>query len=418
MRVHGSGTVTSALLLATMTGTAWAGAVEDYVNLRATELIDLQCKALKYVEHTHVVVARDEALRNTQESGWLRNGKFDDAQYQSWFDAREATALQIAASTGCTKAAEPYLLFGRGKANELIYRGLVLAFYFDGLPADSLDRAPLTDDQKLAAQRYDGFLQQIYQANFPAFADAQRQLAFDALPATSFNPFSPTGQDGGWDGLGLDLLGGALRSDEDYNKFWSARSQASTAVDAVELEVVAESNGWRLIPESVDAHTTIPVLTRSDGAAPVRMQLWAGPTTYRLGDDRVLRMVIARQPDGGLRLMTYGTASAALSASSTARLFVQNAPHPEGFTSWSYFETASWRDTPVAFDGTAVEAACLGGPCFDFPAEAVNAITANPGNDLVELFLAAEPDAVPSPPVDKATRPGRLSVYSLARLGG
>lgn len=380
-----------------------AGAVEDYVDLRAAEIIDVQCEVLKHVEFRYLVDAQFAMLQQTPEWGWLQSGRFTQEQYNTWIDARNLEAeAKVDEAGGCTEAAGHYLLLARDRANTRIAQDLLLALHFDSLAETDLDRYLLDADQKQSIMAYDGFLQQVYGARYQDFMAFQRQQAAALLPVSSADPYN-------LDTNAVDALYG--RSDADNEKVREAQRRAVLAVNAVQFEVVAESNGWRVLPSNLEGGWVLPTLRRADAAdRDDRLIVVAGPDAYGLADySGSFQQLLARAPDGTLRLMTFGEATATLGPNPAARFYIPSVPLPVGVDEWSYFNHPTFRDLAMVWDGVAATAACLGGPCFDFPPEVFDAIGRRGEHGHVELFIADGPGAVPDPITPGNYRSGRIA---------
>ena len=391
-----------------MHGAAIAAPVDDYVTLKVAELIDNNCFALKYVEHQYALNAMYHALAETPQSDFVKSGRFSNAEYDAWVAERDSEAAQVAAQIGCTQNGQNYLLTARARASELVYRGLVLAFYFDQLPDDNFDRQALEPDEKEAAQRYDAFLQQVYQANFQAFAEAQRGAAMNELPQETFNPF------GAYSELGVDAL---MRTPQDQEKLWSARLLARSAVQAVEFEVAAETSGFRVLPFTIDGKWTVPSLLHV-ATQPVaeRSPVVYGPSEYVSDGAGGFRTVVVQRSDGGLRLLTYGAGAGKLGPGAIARIYVPTSSVPEGTGDWAFFDSPAFRTDNLVFEGTVPAGLCLSGPCFDFAPDVTSAIMALGDGRSVEIFVAASADAQPREPGSTSQRYGRFGNILLYNL--
>jgi hypothetical protein len=252
-----------------------------------------------------------------------------------------------------------------------------------------------------AAQGYDAFLQQVYGASFPDFAAREQQNAMNRLPADAF---------------GTNLFGiGQLLSQEDSEKVWAARSDASRTLQDVHFEVAAESNGYLLSPVKLVAGGTLPALTRPDGSAPP-MPIVEGPTTYKVNAEAAEIAYGVALANGRLRLVTWGDGATAALANPTVRLYVPNAPTPEGVSIWGHFSDPDWRDGTTAYEGVKLEESCLGAPCYEFDAAATEALAALPESSAAELFLSATAGDQPPPIVGGNYRWGRTGNTFLKRL--
>lgn len=391
------------------TGVALAGPVEDYVTLRTAEYLDLQCKALKYVEHSYLIAAQVQLLEQTGQWGGLQSGKLTQEQYNTWMDERNAEAKAMADAAGCTAAAEPYLVKAREQANALIAQGLLLALHFDGLPEGDPDRQLLGADQKQAAQAYDVFMQQVWGTNYSNFMGFQQQQARAALP------FTPTLTYGDVDPYGF---ASAFRTDDELDQIYGAKSRGVRAMDLVQFEVLAETNGWRVLPEHLEGGWIIPTLTRADNPAE-RLVVVQGPSAYSLADyGGTYQQLLARAPDGSVKLMIFGEAVNKLGPTPGARFYIPSLPAPQGLTDWSWFNEPTYRDTAMVWDGAPMSGTCLGGPCFEFPPEVFDAIAHRGEQGAVELFISDGPSAQPAPITPGNYRSGRIEARHFFGLMG
>ncbi len=382
-------------------GSALAGPVEDYVTLRAGEYLDLQCKALKYVEHQFLVDAQVQLLEQTGQWGGLQSGKLTQEQYNSWIDERNAEAKALADAAGCTAAAEPYLARAREQSNALIAQGLLLGLHFDSLPESDPDRHLLGADQKQAAQAYDVFLQQVWGTNYANFMGFQQEQARAALPLVP----NLTGED--YDPYGFNAM---FRSDEEMQQVYDLRSRGVRAMDLVQFEVLAETNGWRVLPEHLEGGWIIPTLTRADASDPAdRLVVVQGPAAYALADySGTYQQLLARAPDGSVKLMIWGEMANTLGPTPGARFYIPSMPTPQGHSDWSWFSDPTYRDLTMVWDGAPMTGPCLGGPCFEFPPEVFDAIGRRGEQGAVELFIADSSAAEPAPITVGSYRAGRI----------
>jgi len=393
----------SAAWLVALAGTALAGPVEDYLQLQAAERLDLKCKVLKYVEHQFLVDAEIALLEQTAEWSWLKSGRFTQQQYGAWIDERHAEAQALVDATGgCTSAAEPYLNKARSEANALIAQGLMLALHFHNLPETDAYRQLLRADQKQAAAAYDVFLQQAWGANYQSFMGFQRERASALLP---FQPTLTYGDSDPYD------FGNMFRTDDEVEQLVEARRRSARAIDLVQFEVMAETNGWRVLPEHLEGGWIIPTLTRADATNPDdRLVVVQGPAAYGLDDySGVYQQLLARAPDGTVKLMLFGEVAAQLGPTPGARFYIPSMLLPVGVDDWSYFNEPTFRDLAMAWDGTPMTGPCLGGPCFDFPPEVFDAIGRRGEQGQVELFIASDPATQPAPITPGQYRFGRIA---------
>src|SRR5690606_21336982 len=104
--------------------------------------------------------------------------------------------------------------------------------------------------------------------------------------------------------------------------------------------------------------------------------------------------VIAER-EGRLRFMTYGTDAETL-RNGAVRLLVRTGPKPENLADWEIYNFTEFRSLTSPFSGALLSEKCLGGPCFEFPAEANQALLATGFDEKAELWLSASADAVPA----------------------
>jgi len=351
------------------TSPALAADRADYVTLRTAELLNLQCAALKYVEHSYLHEAVITTLDSTDESINLITGDMSREDYDAWKQGAEDEAAQQAAEAGCTSAANSYLLTARAKASEDIFRAMLLAFHFNSLPADDRNHVTLPADQQASASSYDGFLQQVYGESYPAFAESQRQAAAASLPASAMPAAEP--EDGA-----LPTFG-AINTIQDQDRVLLAQSVAAKVVQRIEFEVIAETNGWLVKPLQTQSGAVVPALERGDGSAPgILLPVWAGPVAYNSGGAE-FRLALARAPDGVIRVMTYGEGAAVLAGTGAVRFYVAgSAPYGD----------PGFRAGASVFEAIPSDGYCLGGPCFDLPHDATVALLGGE-NTVGELVM-------------------------------
>lgn len=382
-----------------------AALADDYVTFKTAVLVNENCGGLNYFEHTRTRGAAQTALNRAPESTYVRDGRLSEEDYAAFVADLDGRAAAVAAEVGCSQAAVQYIMAGKARAAEEVYIGLVLAFTFDS-STDVLLRVELGADRKAAAQRYDSYVQQLYGANFPAFAARQRELAANEMPL--LNPF-----DAGF-GLGIPSISAA-----DSEKISNAQSIAAFAMDEVFFEVSAETSGLIVRPRPLAGRWTIPELRPASAPAAQGMPVIVLPK-YDLVDflpnDRDLserlHWLMALTPERALRVMFYGD-TAALLTDPTVRLYIRTEDLPAGASTYSYYGSPAFREATVAFEGTRVSGDCMGA-CFDFPLEATDAFVRFEDVDA-ELFVANVPDA--QPPTEYISyKPGRVSNFYAVKL--
>lgn len=401
-------------LLIAVTSSALADPIEDYSFWRTAGSIDDLCHSLKWVERDAINTLASEAIDKTGQRAHLLDGRMDQEDYNAWADGLDAAADAKAAEIGCTAAAEPYLRAARGGASDRIYQDLVLAFHFHGLPADDMNRIELAPDQIAAAGAYDGFLQQVFGANFEAFVAAQRPLAAARLPAAAMGPQV--------DEYGFPILdyGFSMMTEADYDKLWAASSAARFMIEKVHFEVSAETNNLFVRPRWVEKYWRAATLNKAPTG-----ELWAtvfdGPKAYRLDTGEDVFGVFVQMPDDALRLMTYGAnATDKLTRTGVARLFIRSEPAPADVSDYAIFDLPDFRQMAFPFDGVPVDEPCLGGPCWEFSPQTLEALYQTAPSEYAELWLSADPEAAPSATIDPGTAylRGRVTQWLLWKLNG
>lgn len=398
--------VLTGLILASSSA-AWASPAEDYVTFSTALVISQACGGLKYLEHTRTQGAVFTALNSTPQSSQVQDGRLSEDDYKQFVVDLDARAQAQAQSVGCTQTAMPYIMAAKAYAAADIYRSLVHAFNFEGA-YDVTTRMVLGADRKSAALRFDGYLQQLYGANFPAFAARQREQAIGELPMV--NPFDS----------GLGATASPPTSPEDLSKISDLQTMANIALDEVFFEVTAEVAGFIVRPRPLAEQWIIPELRRADSPNVEGMPVVVLPRSDLVDftpDDQDLSeklySLMALTPEGHLRVMFYGD-TAQLLTDPTVRLLVRTEPLPVGASKYDYFEQPGFRETTVSFNGVPVQQNCLGAPCFDFPPEATEAFVGLEDMDA-ELFVSHLPDAEPPAEYD-SYKPGRVSNFYAVKL--
>lgn len=388
-------------MLAGLTTAALADAVDEFIYWRTALALDDMCQVLKYVERTQIETLATGSLGLTTQNAQFTDGRMGEEEYSAWFEQTVGAATAAAQQMGCTSAAEPHLLQARDAASQMIYRALVIAYHFASLPEGDIYRLALSPDDIEAVNRYDAFLQQLYQQNFQSFAEAQKQAAAARLP-----PPTPT--------LYLGTYG--LLDEADSKRVWDAMDNAQNVVDLVQFEVAAETKGWRVLPSVTGTGRSRPMLVRADGSLTQQL-VWYGPLKLSTAEGLSVPIAAVQMTDGSLRIMTYGTQASAELASAKATLYVRTGTPPQGLSPYDLMADPAWPQILTAFEGTRVGDTCLGGPCFSFPPEVATAILGGTDADNAELFLAADANAQPDftkPIYDRA----RIANAGLFRVNG
>jgi hypothetical protein len=391
------------LPLALLLGTAspsLADSVADFTYWHTAMALDDKCQMFKYTERREIEAIAMTALEFTGQYAHSLDGRMSPEDYQAWFDGILAAAKAEAERLGCTAAAEPILLNARGQASGQIYQALVLAFHFATFPEGDMWRMDLSPDEVDAANRYDALLQQIYGDQFQGFSDFHKQQAAARLPAAT-------------EAFGLD---GMLLSEDGYDKMWDVQGDAHLVISNVLFEVTAELNGWRVLSDVLEDRWTIPRLARLDGSGGTPLPVWYGPIEIPIASGEKVQVVATRMSDRTLRVMTYGAVAREKLAGGVAKLFVRTGEVPAGTETWGLFESPNWPNLVTGFDGTRLDEACLGAPCFSFPAEALDAILKINDDEYSELWLSADAAVVPDLTKDSYLR-GRIRNHNLWKLG-
>jgi hypothetical protein len=377
---------------------AVAAPVDEFVKLRAAQLIDYECEALSYLEQVYLNTAQNHWLDQTPEYQSLLESSTTPEQYGEWIRAREAEAQAMAGEVGgCTPAAEPYLLQARGQANAFITQGLMLAFHFNSMLSDDPYRRAMEAGDQQAAMQYDGFLQNAFGQNYKPFMEAQNHAVSLLVPLR--------------DPTMIELYGFDHLGFEEVRKMDEARLMAIRAANTVRFQIAAVNNGWAVFAKELEGGWSVPTLraagvTDRDQSLPVV----EGPSAYALeaGGD-TFQYAFVRMPDASLRLMLLGDATAKLGPDAVARLYIPTMPLPVGVDDWNYFNHSTFRDAAMVWDGIPVSSGCLGGPCYEFPSEVFDAIARRGEKGYAELFISADPAAQPPPIVSGNYRDGRVA---------
>ena len=249
-------------------------------------------------------------------------------------------------------------------------------------PIDTdFDRIPLDGHKKQSAMGYEAYLRQLYGQNFDAFAQRQREVVVQMLPAAD---------------TGISIWSWSPDAEQDAATLWDLQTRAATAMGAVQFEVTAEASGYFVRPYWVTDVMVVPALERPglEGSLPVVR----GPG-YQLiedGEQMVeLYSVAAMLPDRRLGLLFYGETASKRLQSPTVRLYVAQPPYPEGSNGYTFFDDPSFRDNALVFEGNWASDGCMGAPCYDFPIEATEALLANAVGNYAELFISFSPGAEP-----------------------
>lgn len=312
------------ILLLMSAGVAHAAPEDDYVALMTAIEIDKACVALKYMESSTVRGIAYGYLERTPQFSQSQDGRVSVAEYDAWRAELDERALAAAATVDCTQQAMSYVLTAKAAASDELYRGLALAFHFDALPWEDFNRVELDDHQKKSATGYEAYLAQLYGQNFQAFAERQKQAAFEMLPP---------------DTLGLSTWNWTANPEDDSARIWNTQAIAAGVMEKVQFEVTAEANGYFVRPYDFATGMTAPALQRPDmdRALPVV----DGPK-YRLmnhGEGLIrLHSVAAMLPDRRLSLFFFGETAATKMADATVRLYVRQPPYHEGVDGYTIFD--------------------------------------------------------------------------------
>ncbi|RUT28232.1 hypothetical protein EMQ25_17710 [Arsenicitalea aurantiaca] len=387
-------------------GPAAAAPEDDYVTFKTAMAIDDACAALKYVERYEVRRAAFEALDGTTQHRLNGDGRLPDDEYEAWLAGLDARAAAQAQQVGCTQAAHLFIAAAKGRANEKIFQGLLYAFHFASLDPNDLDHVAMTPDQVEAAQRYDIYLQQLYGENFQTFAARQREYAASEIPDTGL-----LGSDSDF-AFGFTMLG--LTEPNVMNVIFGLQSTGRSTVSAVQFEVLAETHGYFVRPLVLQNDWLTSQLTPASGGP--SLPVIDGPIWRSLEGHGTLHYALAIGPEGRLRLMTFGQTAQSALGDPTVRLYVPDAPAAEGMA-WTRFDQPDWRDQTTAFEATRLSEPCVGGPCFEFPADALSAFVALSENEAAELYISTTPNSEP-PAIDGSYRPRVMNSLAWQLLNG
>jgi hypothetical protein len=367
------------------TGAVRADDVEDYsFYLTAASLDDL-CHALKYMEREAMRDLADEELRQTSQNAQYVDQRLSFDEYDAWLDGITAAATAKADEIGCTQGAQSYLLTARAAATGRLYQDMLIAFELATLAEDESARVNLTPDQKQAAQVFDAFVQQLYGSSYATFRENQRQAALKRVPA-SFSDEARSSQYFMGETFGLD--------EEQTQMLLAARRAAENTVELVHFEVAAETAGLLVWPTTFQGEWHAPALMDAK-AGQLRAVVFEDRYNYRVEGGGETYGAFALSAEGKLRFMSYGTAATERLTDGAVRLLVRTAPVPRGVAAGDVFERDDWRALATAYEGGRIDDRCLGGPCFEFPDEALAAIQATDFYERAELWLSPDVQATP-----------------------
>ncbi|MBJ3787051.1 hypothetical protein [Devosia sediminis] len=383
--LHSLGLLSFLMLMSA--GAAHAAPEDDYVALMTAIEIDKACVALKYMEFTAVRGIAQRYLESTSQYVQSLDGRLSPADYDAWRVGLDEQARTAATAAGCTQAAMSHVFTAKAAASDQLYQGLLLAFHFDSLP--DFDRVPLDGHKKQTAMGYETYLRQLYGQNFDAFAQRQRDAVVQMLPVSD---------------PGISTWSWSPDAEQYAGRLWDLQTRAAAAMSSVQFEVTAEANGYFVRPYFVTEVMVVPSLVRPEveGSLPIIR----GPS-YQLvedGEELVeLYSVASMLPDRRIGILFYGEIASKRMQSPTIRLYVPQKPYPDGTSGITAFNDPSFRENAVVFEGTWASDGCMGAPCYDFPAEATEALLADPAGTYAELFVSFTPNDQP-PPIDELGR--------------
>jgi hypothetical protein len=183
----------------------------------------------------------------------------------------------------------------------------------------------------------------------------------------------------------------------------------------VVFEVNAEVNGFRVQTVALQSWE-VPRLVPQAEAAPV-LPVWSGPGMFMIEGGGYLTGVFVDMPDGKLRVMSYGDDALALPAAASATLLVRSEDPPPGVADWQLFDLDDWRSLAFPFDGVRLDEPCLGAPCWEFSAEAREALLTTDDDEYAELRLAPDPGVPTAASLSPYLR-GKMSAFYLFKLAG
>lgn len=367
------------ILLLLSGNTVSAAPADDYVALMTALEIDKACVALKYMESSMVRGIAQKYLESTPQHAQSVDGRISAAEYDAWRAELDERARSAAATAGCTQQAMSHVLTAKAAAADQLYQGLLLAFHFDNLP--DFDRIPLDGHKKQSAMGYEAYLRQLYGQNFDAFAQRQREVVVQMLPAAD---------------TGISIWSWSPDAEQHAATLWDLQTRAAATMGAVQFEATAEASGYFVRPYWVTDVMVVPALERPglEGSLPIVR----GPG-YQLIEDGEqlveLYSVAAMLPDRRLGLLFYGETASKRLQSPTVRLYVAQPPYPDGSNGYTFFDDPSFRDNALVFEGNWASDGCMGAPCYDFPIEATEALLANSVGNYAELFISFSPGAEP-----------------------
>ena len=362
---------------------------EKLLDYQTAMAIDANCHFLKHFELSHTYPISSDLIDQVSWGVAFGSGKISADEYDARYRAIEEQGRAIAATVNCVdqQAAAHYIVPLRDQIAREIYANLLIAFEF----------GQLTPEQQDAARRYEAMIAPLYGQNWQGFVQYAQGQARRILEAAREKD-----AENDIYGFGLydSLLSDPYGEEEDliYSApidSWNFDLQVKGSVRVVNdilFEVVAESQLYRLISRREgDRPGYIKSLVNA-GFEP-QMDLFEGPapyTTLEGGPEVQLIMVI--KADGDMRVMTFGQDAAQLKTGSLVLMVQPDALPTELGSNYAHITSLDWWESAQEFRGELVAEPCLGGPCFAFPRDIIDAFLAGDQQQSFRFYLSSQPN--------------------------
>lgn len=355
--------------------------IAKFIAFKTGEAIDDRCHFLRKFERDRFYDVENALLEKLHFHA--NRGKISDEDYRAEYDALVAQGRQAAEAIACAddQEAGTYIFPLRGDIANFIYQDLLLAF----------GGGSLTVEQQTAARAYEAMIAPLYGQNWQNFVDYNRRQAQARLEAARQE--DQVDDVFGFSLFDLGTLGGYTLEDDGTSASTGTYNRdaliAGTVrvIDDIFFEVTAEQLGYRRISRRLEnAIAYVDGLT--DRAFDPVLDFWNSPERYAVlegGTD--IYAAFALLPDGGVRVMTYGQAAARL-AQGSVTILVHPPLDSARVSDFAYLRSQEWRDGATAYEGELVSEPCLGGPCFAFPPEMVDAIISGARGQAFQFYFS------------------------------
>lgn len=377
-------------LALTVAAPAQSPAEQAFIDYQTALEIDRKCHFFRYYETRQNEVVNEELA--SQLPFWrFRESNLDQywIEYDKLADAGKAKAASIACTDN--QAAAPYILTLRDRFNHYIYSDLMIA----------VEGRKLSEEQMNAARSYESLIQPIYGDNWQAFTENVQKLAQFRIDQANSADATPNPY--------LDVFGDYFDEydyyyyDDEYDAPYGSelfasryylddliRRSALTADDIL-FEVASDTAGYRLRTDmSADGSAQVIGLANASGER--QFDLWIRDLYHTLEKAGPIHTIFTISREGGIRIMTFGENARYLNEGSVTFLVHPGELPPDKNTNYSYMRSKEWLDGARTYKGTRADAACLGGPCFDLPPEALDDVLSGSYGQAVRFFFSVEAD--------------------------